>query len=570
MNPTVPPACSVQQRIAMTARCRDCDPVAKVADAGAVVSDDENRRLQIMHNGLRVLADGYYGPWMTDLIGQCRGHHEPQEERVFHEVLKHLPRDATMIELGAYWAYYSLWFLMDNPERRAIGLEPEPLYLELGRQNAMANGLALEHLHAFTGRNAAPVARFEADVAGPIDIPCHTVASIMEKSGIDHLTLLHCDVQGAEVDVLDSCRTLFRNRKIDWVFVSTHAHQISGDPLTHQRAVTILQECGARIEIEHDVHESFSGDGLIVARFCAAPAGWRPPAISYNRHSTSLFRHLAHDLEQARRKSGDMHDPSRATLSPCGALFKLSGDCPLGAAGEHLVLPNDNVMAPEIIARGAWDFDKTELFVSRMADAASTVIDIGANVGLFSRQVDRLTQGRNRFVCVEPDATNFSALQFNLSAFGPRISLHNVALGADDADMEFYRDTENAGNYSLNPDALRARDFETVSVPVRAAAGWFRRTLPQDAARLALKTDTQGHDEIIVCATPDWVWSRVEVALIELWRIEKPAVDVDVLRTRLDAFPNRQLGEERDVSTDDILAYLDASDWQFRDLLMWR
>ena len=42
-----------------------------------VLSD--GTRVQIMHNGLRVLADGYCGEWMTQLIARCRGCHEPQE-----------------------------------------------------------------------------------------------------------------------------------------------------------------------------------------------------------------------------------------------------------------------------------------------------------------------------------------------------------------------------------------------------------------------------------------------------------------------------------------------------------
>ena len=66
--------------------------------------------MQIMHNGIRVLAGGYYGAWMQDLITRCKGVHEPQEEVVFAEIMKHLSDDATMIELGGFWSYYSIWF----------------------------------------------------------------------------------------------------------------------------------------------------------------------------------------------------------------------------------------------------------------------------------------------------------------------------------------------------------------------------------------------------------------------------------------------------------------------------
>ena len=82
-----------------------------------------------------MLAGGYYGDWMTRLIELCRGHHEAQEERVFHEVLARLPSGGTMIELGGFWAFYSTWFLTAAPGRRALLVEPDPAYIAVGRAN---------------------------------------------------------------------------------------------------------------------------------------------------------------------------------------------------------------------------------------------------------------------------------------------------------------------------------------------------------------------------------------------------------------------------------------------------
>ena len=104
----VPVICSVEERVLIATRCRDADVLPKVADAGAVIRHPDGTAVQIMHNGVKVLAGGYYGEWMQDLITRCRGHHEPQEEVLFTEVLRHLPSDATMIELGGFWSFYSV------------------------------------------------------------------------------------------------------------------------------------------------------------------------------------------------------------------------------------------------------------------------------------------------------------------------------------------------------------------------------------------------------------------------------------------------------------------------------
>jgi hypothetical protein len=58
----------------------------------------------------------------------------------------------------------------------------------------------------------------------------------------------------------------------------------------------MLRDFGGTILAEHDVHESFSGDGLIAAYFGREPLQWKEPLISRNRYSTSLFRNPLYDL----------------------------------------------------------------------------------------------------------------------------------------------------------------------------------------------------------------------------------------------------------------------------------
>lgn len=103
--------------------------------------------------------------------------------------------------------------------------------------------------------------------------------------------------------MLDSCEALFRAGRIGWVFVSTHSHHIAGDALMHQRCLARLRQFGALIEAEHDVHESFSGDGLIVARFGPPPPGWTRVPLSRNRYSESVFRNPLHDLAECLRRT---------------------------------------------------------------------------------------------------------------------------------------------------------------------------------------------------------------------------------------------------------------------------
>ena len=105
-----------------------------------------------MHNGLRMVAGGYYGDWMTGIIERLRGHHEPQEEAVFREILKHVPPAASMLELGGFWSYYSLWFKSQHSQQRqAYVIEPHPNHIAIGRANAALNDHDVTFIQAGVG-----------------------------------------------------------------------------------------------------------------------------------------------------------------------------------------------------------------------------------------------------------------------------------------------------------------------------------------------------------------------------------------------------------------------------------
>jgi FkbM family methyltransferase len=284
------------RRADMTVSCRDCELIPKVQDAGKVISLD-GRPVQIMHNGVRVVAGGYYGDWMTGIIERLQGHHEPQEEAVFHEILKHLAPDATMLELGGFWSYYSLWFKSEHgDQRRAYVVEPDPAHIAVGRANAALNDTEITFVQGCVGAEPIRAVTFPTESAGNIRIPQISIASFLREHRISKLDVLHCDTQGAETEIIRSCETLFRDHAIRFGIFSTHSHHISGDPLTHQRCLEMLRDFGGTILAEHDVHESFSGDGLIAAYFGREPIAWNEPPISRNRYSTSLFRNPLYDL----------------------------------------------------------------------------------------------------------------------------------------------------------------------------------------------------------------------------------------------------------------------------------
>jgi len=271
---------AVSRRVRMTLSCRDTDPLPKVADAGKVIKQ-AGQRVQIMHEGTRVIADGYCGGWMTDVIRGLRGHHEPQEEVIFHALLGHVRPRTLMVELGCWWAYYTNWYLGAVPGSTALCVEPVHVNLEMGRRNLALNGRTATLIQACVGSRSTP---------SPLgSLECLDMDAVLARVNGRPIEMLHMDVQGAELPFIESMRRAVKGRKVRFLVVSTHHESISGSATTHEDCVRAITSLGATALVEHDVSESYSGDGLIVASFSPEDRSIVLPEVSRNVRARSLF-----------------------------------------------------------------------------------------------------------------------------------------------------------------------------------------------------------------------------------------------------------------------------------------
>lgn len=236
------------------------------------------------------------------------------------------------------------------------------------------------------------------------------------------------------------------------------------------------------------------------------------------------------------------------------------------------VVPLDYVMAPLIITRHAWDYFEIEFARSVIPPSlkAFTLIDIGANVGLFTRQMLAAFDQISDVYLYEPDPENFGFLKRNLQAF-PNLKRYNFALGVRSESVEFYRDSSNSGNYSLIKSAMPQDNVEKIEVEVRSAKStseeWVSSGLP-----IFYKSDTQGHDETIATSVSSAIWPSVFAGIFELWQIDKPEFSLDVFGAIIDQFPNKKFLQEphRMVTTKEVMDFIGGRAGHYRDLGVWR
>ncbi len=251
------------QRLADVTACADNAHLPRHPDAGRTRGG-----VMTMHNGLRIHAGSYYGWGSQRILEQNLGCHEPQEERVFAQILEWLPPGAVMVELGAYWAFYSLWFASQVPRAQNWMVEPEAGNLEKGRANFALNGKQGHFIRALVG-----------DKHGPLDDPARvSVDGLMLEHEIERVHLLHSDIQGWELDMLHGAARAFNERRVDHVFISTHSNEL------HRDCVAWLRQNDYRVHQDIDLDATFSHDGLIVAHNPEIPLV--EPLILDRRHKT--------------------------------------------------------------------------------------------------------------------------------------------------------------------------------------------------------------------------------------------------------------------------------------------
>lgn len=210
--------------------------INKIKDSGKY----ENNIITL-YNGLKVYKDSYYGQF-SDILIINEGVHEPSEEFLFIKILDDIKSsNPIMIELGSYWAFYSMSFLKKFPLGNTFCIESGDVEMECGIKNFELNNLKGEFKKGYVGTNHITLDNF-----------------IVEKN-IDSIDILHCDIQGNELEMLIGAKNLLLNKKISYLFISTHSESL------HKNCINYLNNLNYNIISEVNLYETFCEDGIIVA-----------------------------------------------------------------------------------------------------------------------------------------------------------------------------------------------------------------------------------------------------------------------------------------------------------------
>jgi len=179
-------------------------------------------------------------------------------------------------------------------------------------------------------------------------------------------------------------------------------------------------------------------------------------------------------------------------------------------AGEHLMLRpagEDFYIFREVFVEDVYG-------LARLPGNMDTVVDLGANVGLFTLRVAPLAR---RVIAVEPIEANFRLAQRNCrqSARAERIFLRRLAVAGKSGQVRLYLSKGNRGGHSLSPEhAARWQAAGWEDVPAVSLAELFEQEGIERCA--LLKCDVEGAEFEIFRSAPMGLLARIDRLLMEV------------------------------------------------------
>ena len=195
--------------------------------------------------------------------------------------------------------------------------------------------------------------------------------------------------------------------------------------------------------------------------------------------------------------------------------LKLKKDCKLGKKNNIISTQIDQIITPNILKHGKWDYFLINFLKKSVKNKniKFNFIDIGANIGLVSKQLINEDINIDKIYCVEPENKNFLILKKNLKS-KKKIFFYNIALTNKKSNYQkIYLDKNNSGDYSL----IKKENSKSYLVKCVNINFFFKSIFNKlKKNKIIYKSDTQGFDEILILSLEKKYLEKINILMLEI------------------------------------------------------
>jgi FkbM family methyltransferase len=204
-------------------------------------------------------------------------------------------------------------------------------------------------------------------------------------------------------------------------------------------------------------------------------------------------------------------------------LLRLNRSSPLGAKGDIISLPKDQVIFDCIKLKAKWELKECKFLsvgISRLGSRGISriaMVDVGANTGLISLQTLNMSRTLVDLFAFEPIPRHAEAIEQNLGRLNNRITINEFALSDRNGTSIIYTELANHGNSSLIKSSARNSHEDVVTnINLVSTSEYFEMNLLEYDG-FVIKSDAQGMDAQILSRIPRKIWEQTERAVVEIW-----------------------------------------------------
>jgi len=160
----------------------------------------------------------------------------------------------TMIELGSNQAYYSMLFkaILKDHETLTLMVEPTDEYMVRGKRHFNINNYDGIFLNKCIGKTwVAHNSTFNKEET--------SVDQLINDYNIEKLDVLHSDIDGAELTMLEGAAESLKNKKIEYAFILTHYLGL------HESCLKFISQFDYDVLLDHR-EDSIGADRLIIIK----------------------------------------------------------------------------------------------------------------------------------------------------------------------------------------------------------------------------------------------------------------------------------------------------------------
>ncbi len=192
-------------------------------------------------------------------------------------------------------------------------------------------------------------------------------------------------------------------------------------------------------------------------------------------------------------------------------VIELQKNCLLGKKKDKIYLIPDEIVTPYVLKNTCWDYEIIQFIKKNIKNKNNIFMDIGANVGLITKQLFTSNIDIKKILCFEPDKNTFECLEKNLSN-NKIVTNYNFGLGLKTMSLKLYKNKMNSGDSSF---VKKTKIYEICKIK---NINFFLKKNYNIIHNnyLIYKSDTQGMDEELFIGIEDKYFKKIKIAIIEI------------------------------------------------------